>query len=115
MPANQSITVLESLPDRPLTLDEADVLANSEPEDAIIAPLTVMALDGEASCVTLSVAREGGEMAYLMGYSPSEGGWIQIQSWTNDEWTVEKQDAAVEQWVDSNFHEDAEHSFYDVN
>ncbi|WP_436931822.1 hypothetical protein [Halosimplex halobium] len=115
MPDNQYTTVLDSLPDRPLSIEEADVLANSEPEDAIIAPLTVMAIDGETSCVTLSIAREKAEMTYLMGYSPSEGGWIQIQSWTNEEWTIEKQDTAVEKWVSANFHEGAEHSFLEVD
>lgn len=94
------MTLLTSLPDRPLTLDEGETLADSD----TVAPLTVLTADADdhrQGVYTLFVTSGG--RASVLGYHPDEGGWTVIDAWTEDEWNPTKQDRAVSAFLDAHY------------
>jgi len=94
--------VLESLPDRPLTDEEAEHLKQ---QDARIVPLSVLKGKDEDPFVIYTMAFYGSEsqQVHLLGYSDTEGGWIQFESFPEEEWTVDRQEERVSQWVEKQY------------
>ncbi|WP_018256082.1 hypothetical protein [Halomicrobium katesii] len=72
-------------------------------------------LEGEPVCVAISMANERNEKAHVVGYSPKSENWVIIESWHEDEWTVPKQEKAIDDWAESAYDEaDVDHSFINV-
>jgi hypothetical protein len=96
------MTLLDSLPSRPLTLDEGEELADSE----TVAPLTVLTADaGEhrQGVYTLFVTSAGGTRASVVGFDPEADGWTVVESWTEAEWTPRKQEETVAAFVEKHY------------
>lgn len=96
------MTLLDSLPARPLTLDEGEALAESD----TVAPLTVLTADADEhprGVYTLFVTSDGGSRASVLGFDPEVDGWTVVESWTETEWTPRKQEDALATFVESHY------------
>ncbi|WP_276259112.1 hypothetical protein [Haloglomus litoreum] len=103
--------MIDALPDRALTNDEAEQLKQ---QDARIVPLSVLK-GGDDPFVIYTMAfysSEAGEV-HLLGYADEEGGWVQFESFPDDEWTVERQEARVREWVDEQYGDEFEQGMLD--
>lgn len=89
--------MLDSLPNRPLTDDEAEQLKQ---QDNRIVPLSVLK-GGESPFViyTFAVYLHEASRIHLLGYSENDNGWITFASLSEDEWTVELQEETVQSWI----------------
>lgn len=94
--------MFDSLPNRPLTIDEADALAGDK-----IVPLSILMVgDGQSaggSVYTLMVVSEGKDRTWVIGFSEEDGDWTIIHEAENDEWELEKQEARVQEWIEENY------------
>lgn len=93
--------MLDSLPDRPLTNDEADQLKQ---QDERIVPLSILK-GGDNPFVVYTLAfylHEPGRV-HLLGYDEEAGGWVTFRSFDEDEWSVDEQEEAVQRWVGDNY------------
>lgn len=96
------MTLLDSLPPRPLTLDEGEDLADSD----TVAPLTVLTADADSyqqGVYTLFATASDPKRAFVLGFAPDEGSWVVVDSWHEDEWTPRKQEAALEAFLDDHY------------
>lgn len=96
------MTLLDSLPSRPLTLDEGERLAESD----TVAPLTVLTADADGhsqGVYTLFVTSSEGSQASVLGFDPTANGWSVVDSWSNEEWTPEKQETALATFLDDHY------------
>lgn len=96
------MTLLDSLPPRPLTLDEGEVLADSE----TVAPLTVLTADADGhrqGVYTLFVTSEAASRASVVGFDPDAEGWTVVESWHEDEWSPRKQEAVLSAFVERHY------------
>ncbi|SDG13579.1 hypothetical protein [Halorientalis regularis] len=94
--------MLEALPDRPLTDEEAEHLKQ---QDARIVPLSVLKGGSDDPFVIYTMALYGSEtnQVHLIGYSDTEDGWIQFESFPEEEWTVDRQEERVSQWIEQQY------------
>lgn len=94
--------MLDSLPDRPLTNEEAKHLKE---QDARIVPLSVLKGGDDDPFVIYTMALYASEshQVHLLGYSETEAGWVQFESFPEDEWTVDEQEKRVSQWVEKRY------------
>lgn len=99
--------MLESLPDRPLTDGEAEQLKQ---QDARFVPLSVLKGKGDDPFViyTMAFYENENHQIRLLGYSEAEAGWVQFESFPEDEWTVDRQEERVEQWIDEQYGDEFE-------
>jgi len=108
---------IDSLPQRPLTTREANIIANSDLGDhRAIAPVsTLVPPDGTEPVVAiLAYANEETDTNRIVGYSPESENWEVIESWSSEEWSVEKQEDAIGKWAEENY-EGVEHGFVNVD
>jgi hypothetical protein len=93
--------VIDALPDRALTNEEAEGLKEQDPR---IVPLSVLkGGDGPYVIYTMAFYRSEAGTVHLLGYAESEGGWVEFESFPDDEWTVERQEDRVSEWVDAEY------------
>lgn len=98
--------MLESLPERPLTNSEAEQLKN---QDEGVVPISILKEKDDPYVIyTLAIYRSSASKVHLLGYSDQEGGWIDIKSFPEDEWTVEKQENTIQQWIDEQYSDEFE-------
>lgn len=98
--------MIDALPDRALTNDEAEQLKQQDPR---IVPLSVLrGKDGPFVIYTLAVYRSEAGSIHLLGYSDEQHGWVQFESFAEDEWTVERQEDRVQQWVEGEYGDEFE-------
>ncbi len=104
--------VIDALPARALTNDEAEQLKQQDPR---IVPLSVLK-GGDDPYVIYTMAfyrSEAGEV-HLLGYSDDAGGWESFESFPEDEWSVERQEERVEQWVTEQYGDEFEQGVLDA-
>lgn len=78
---DDSMDIVQRLPDRPLTTEEGDTLGALETESAWVRPEAVVVLEEREVVVALAaVDRERGTM-HLLGYSPDAGDWVVVDEW----------------------------------
>jgi len=93
--------MLDSLPERPLTNDEAERLKQ---QDQRIVPLSILKGDDSPFVVyTLAFYLNEDDRIHLLGYAEEKGGWVKFESFSEDGWTIEKQESAVQEWVDDRY------------
>lgn len=99
--------MLGSLPDRPLANEEAEQLKQ---QDARFVPLSVLKGEDDDPFViyTMAFYEQEAHQVRLLGYSDTEGGWVQFESFPENEWTVDRQEERVEQWVDEEYGDEFE-------
>lgn len=93
--------MLDSLPNRPLTNNEAEQLKQ---QDNRIVPLSVLK-GGENPFVIYTLAfylHEAGRI-HLLGYSEDDGGWITFESFNENEWSIGLQEETVQSWVENQY------------
>lgn len=101
----------DSLPDRPLTNDEAETLRQ---QDDRIVPLSILKGGDDPFVIyTLAVYRHEAARVHLLGYSEDAGGWLEFESLAEDEWTVERQEERVQEWIDDQYGDDFEQGVLD--
>jgi hypothetical protein len=89
--------MLDSLPDRALTNQEAERLKQ---QDSRIVPLSVLKGGDDPFVIyTMAFYRNEVGRVLLMGYSSEKGGWVQFASFSEEEWTVERQEDRVQEWI----------------
>ncbi len=90
--------MLDSLPDRPLTMEEGEAIAGDN-----ITPLSILvAEDGASASVsiyTIWAISEKKEKSWVLGYSDSQDGWTVIDEWDEEEWDFEEQEERVQEWI----------------
>lgn len=97
-------------------MDEGDALANKDSDRVKITPLSVMMMAPHgASVTTMMIVNTGTEKTYVVGFDPDAEGWEKIEDWDRDDWSIEKQDAAVEEWARATYGEDIDHSFVNTD
>jgi hypothetical protein len=104
--------VIDALPGRPLTDDEAEQLKQ---QDNRIVPLSVLKGGDDPFVIyTMAFYRSEDGRVQLLGYSEEAGGWLQFESIAEDDWTVERQEDRVEQWVDDQYGDELEQGVLDA-
>lgn len=106
-----SSSVLDSLPDRALTNDEAERLKTQNPG---VVPLSILK-GKETPFVVYALAyylRTSGEV-HLLGYSEDDGGWVTIETFPEDEWSVDSQERVIQEWIDARYGEEFEQGILD--
>jgi hypothetical protein len=108
----ESSSLLNSLPERPLTLNEADAVASNDLAKGGITPLTIREDGPQPLVVSLMVVNEIQGKSYLVGYSLEKDGWIIIESWDKEDWSIEEQDETMDEWLKAEYDEETlDHSF----
>jgi len=104
--------MLQSLPNRPLTDAEAEHLKQ---QDARIVPLSVLKSENDDPFViyTLAIYGTNTQQVYLLGYSETESGWVQFESFPEDDWTVDRQEERVTQWIEEQYGDKFEQGILD--
>jgi hypothetical protein len=103
--------VIDALPDRPLTDDEAEHLKR---QDGRIVPLSVLKGGDDPYVIyTLAIYRDDPGRVHLLGYAETEGGWVQFDAFDDDEWTVERQESRVQEWVEEQYADEFEQGVLD--
>lgn len=93
--------VIDALPDRALTNEEAEQLKQ---QDSRIVPLSVLKGGDDPFVIyTMAFYRSEAGTVHLLGYSEEDGGWVQFESFPEDEWTVDRQENRVQQWVEEQY------------
>lgn len=93
--------MLDSLPERPLSNDEAENLKQQDPR---IVPLSILK-GGDSPFVVYTLAfylNNAGEI-HLLGFSENERGWIKFKTFDEEDWTVETQEDAITEWIDQQY------------
>lgn len=94
--------MLNSLPERPLTMEEADAIAGDN-----ITPLSILmvgdGVNASASVYTIWVVSENAGMSWVVGYSEDNGGWGVIYESPEEEWDFEEQEEIVQEWISSEY------------
>lgn len=93
--------MIDSLPDRPLTNAEAERLREV---DTRFVPLSILkGADSPYVIYTIAIYLSTSERVHLLGYSERERGWLQFESLPQEEWSVERQEETVQQWIDEQY------------
>lgn len=103
--------MFESLPERPLKRDEAERLKQ---QDGRIVPLSI--LTGEESpyvIYTLAFYLSEKGRVHLLGYSDEDGAWVEFERFDEEDWTVDRQEKAVQEWVDRQYGDEYEQGLLD--
>lgn len=99
-------TVIDPLPDRALTNDEAEQLKQ---QDSRFVPLSILKGGDDPFVIyTMAFYRNETGRIHLLGYSEEENGWVQFESFSDDEWTVERQENRVQEWVEDHYGDEFE-------
>lgn len=97
----QESGVLSSLPDRPLTMIEAEKLMES---DAGLTPLSVSEDEvGRKVVYTLWATLEKSDSTHILGYSEDAGGWVKVDSRDRDNWDLEEQNEIVHSFLNDEY------------
>jgi hypothetical protein len=105
------MTVIDALPDRALTNEEAEQLKQ---QDSRIVPLSVLKSGDDPFVIyTMALYRSGAGSVHLLGYSDEEGGWVQFETFPEDEWSVERQEDRVQQWIEAQYGDEFEQGMLD--
>jgi hypothetical protein len=103
--------MIDALPDRALTDEEAERLRR---QDDRIVPLSVLkGGDGPFVIYTLALYRNEEGTVHLLGYSDEEGGWVQFESFPEDEWSVDRQEDRVQEWIEAQYGDEFEQGMLD--
>lgn len=103
--------MLDSLPNRPLTNAEAESLKR---QDGRIIPLSILKGGDDPYVIySLAVYRNEAELVSLVGYSEDAGGWIIIETFDEDEWTVDRNEEVLQDWIDDEYGDELEQSWLD--
>lgn len=98
--------MIDALPDRPLTDAEAEQLKEA---DARFVPLSILKGGDDPYVVyTMAIYESSAERVHLLGYSERESGWVRFESFSTDEWSVERQERTVQRWIDDQYGEEFE-------
>lgn len=93
--------MIDALPDRALTDKEAEQLKQ---QNERIIPLSVLkGGDNPYVIYTMAIYKNEVGTVHLLGYSNEDGGWIQFESFPDNEWTVERQETRVQEWVEEQY------------
>lgn len=93
--------MIDALPDRALTNEEAELLKQ---QDSRIVPLSVLKSDDDPFVIyTMALYRNDAGSIHLLGYSEEADGWVQFESFSEQEWSVEQQEDRVQQWVEEQY------------
>lgn len=107
----EEMTVIDALPDRALTNEEAEQLKQ---QDSRIVPLSVLKSGDDPFVIyTMALYRSGAGSVHLLGYSDEEGGWVQFETFPEDEWSVERQEDRVQQWIEAQYGDEFEQGVLD--
>lgn len=92
------IELRESLPDRPLTVPEAQGLVNSDGEHSVL-PSAILPGDiGERDVVALLVTTAA--TVYALGFDPEREAWVGFETWDRtDDFERSVTDGPVREWV----------------
>lgn len=103
--------MIDALPDRALTDREAEQLKQ---QDSRIVPLSVLKGGDDPFVIyTMAVYRSEESTVHLLGYSDAAGGWVQFESFPEDEWSVERQETRVQEWVEEQYGDEFEQGVLD--
>lgn len=105
------MAVIDALPDRALTNEEAESLKQ---QDSRFVPLSVLK-SGDDPFVIYTMAHYGSDAGsvHLLGYSEEAGGWVQFESFPEEEWSVERQEERVQQWISEQYGDEFEQGVLD--
>jgi hypothetical protein len=105
--------VIDALPDRPLTNEEAEQLKQQDPR---MVPLSVLKSGDDPFVIyTMALYRSDAGSIHLLGYSDEAGGWLQFESFTEEEWSVDRQEARVQQWIEEKYGDEFEQGVLDAD
>lgn len=103
--------MIDALPDRALTNEEAEQLKQ---QDSRIVPLSVLKSGDDPFVIyTMALYRNDAGSVHLLGYSDEAGGWVQFESFPEEEWSVERQEDRVQQWVEEQYGDEFEQGVLD--
>lgn len=103
--------MIDALPDRALTNQEAEQLKQ---QDSRIVPLSVLKGGDDPFVIyTMAFYRSEESTVHLLGYSDEEGGWVQFESFPTDEWSVDRQETRVQEWVEDQYGDEFEQGMLD--
>lgn len=103
--------MLDSLPSRPLSRDEAEQLKQ---QDGRIVPLSILTgQEGPYVVYTLAFYLHDKGRVHLLGFSEDDDGWVDFESFDEEDWTVETQEEAVQSWVDRQYGDEYEQGMID--
>lgn len=98
--------MIDSLPDRALTNEEAEHLKQQDPR---IVPLSVLKGGDDPFVIyTMAFYRNDEGSVLLLGYLDEAGGWVQFESFPEEEWSVERQEERVQQWIEKHYGDEFE-------
>jgi hypothetical protein len=103
--------VIDALPDRPLTNEEAEQLKQ---QDSRFVPLSVLKSGDDPFVIyTMALYRSEASSVHLLGYSEEAAGWVQFESFPEAEWSVDRQEERVQQWIDEQYGDEFEQGVLD--
>lgn len=94
--------IREALPDRSLSLPEAESLVNSSGEDTVLPAAVLTGESGDNDAVSLVV--ETADTVYAIGFDPEVGAWVVFETWEGgEEFDRGRTDGRVREWVSENY------------
>lgn len=103
--------MIDALPARALTNEEAEQLKQQDPR---IRPLSVLkGGDGPYVIYTLAFYSSDTGEVHLLGYSDEAEGWEVFESFLEGKWTVERQEERVTEWVTNQYGDEFEQGVLD--
>jgi len=107
----ESGVVIDALPDRALTNEEAEQLKQ---QDSRIVPLSVLKGGDDPFVIyTMAFYRSDAGVVHLLGYAESTDGWVEFESFPEEEWTIERQEDRVQEWIDEEYGDEFEQGMLD--
>jgi hypothetical protein len=105
------VAVIDSLPDRALTNEEAEQLKQ---QDSRFVPLSVLKSGDDPFVIyTMALYRSEAGSVLLLGYSDEAGGWVQFESFPEEDWSVERQEDRVQEWIEEQYGDEFEQGMLD--
>ena len=99
---SEGTRIREALPDRSLSVSEAEALVDSSGEDTVLPAAVLTGGSGDNDAVCLLV--ETSETAYAIGFDPAEDAWVVFETWEGGEaFDRGKTDGRVREWVTDHY------------
>lgn len=96
-------SLVDSLPNRPLTVAEGEHLEDQETASFWIRPESIMQLGDEQVVVAMLAINRKSERVWLIGYDPNEEAWSVIEEWGYEELEQDAFYARLEDWEAETF------------
>lgn len=105
----------DALPDRPLTMAEADTLVDDSDGERKFWPSSYLEGPDVVGVTSLLIAFPQKETATLIGYQPESDAWETIHDWDSPEQAHDEFEEIATDWATSTYdNDDVIHSFIDT-